>query len=435
MNMLTVPASLRLAGTALLASLLCVPSELKLKESDHKAFSRLVGSYFTALDEEKGIMEAMQDVLDQIATKEKSLKGTKLLAAVPDWEQIFRLVTEARLQETLKKKGEVAAQKVKADIELNLAYCVPKKPAKGALPLVLIACDSGEDPSAHLNTYWNDPAIREGAVLVALDLGKDTQSWGAFGDRSAPGGPYQLMTALSLVSREFPIDSNRRLLVGSGKAFAAVEATATSFPHIFAGVIGIGDVASAAPANLENFRTVPTLLVKCGVDAGGEAAIPDEAPKVAEGAQAIEKKIGELGFGNCTVNVMATPAAVWEWIGKTPRMAYPTHVTFAPKTDNARVLHWLSLVGFQAMEEPKIDAKIDKATNTITIEAQKIAELVIWLNDELVDLDKPVKFVINGTTEERVLERNATEMVKNQYFGGDWGRVFTAFANQEVPVK
>lgn len=432
MNMLTVPASLRLAGTALLASLLFA-SDLKLKENDHKAFGRLVGSYFTALDEEKGIMESMQKVLDQIASKEKSLKGEKLLAAVSDWEQIFRLVTEERLQTTLKKKGDVEAKKVKADIELTLAYCVPKKPAKGALPLVLIACDSGEDPSTHLNTYWNDPAIREGAVLVALDLGKDTGSWGVFGDRSAPGGPYQLMTALSLASREFPIDSNRRVLVGSGKAFAAVEATATSFPHIFAGVIGIGDVASGAPANLENFRTVPTLLVKCGV--AGEAAAPDEAPKVAEGAQAIEKKIGELGFGNCTVDVLATPAAVWEWIGKTPRIAYPTHISFAPKTDNARMLHWLSLVGFQAVEEPMIDAKVDKATNTITIEAQKFAELVIWLNDELVDLDKPVRFVINGTTEERVLERNATEMVKNQYYGGDWGRVFTAFANQEVPVK
>ena len=48
------------------------------------------------------------------------------------------------------------------------------------------------------------------------------------------------------------------------------------------------------------------------------------------------------------------------------------------------------------------------------------------------DLDKPVKFVVNGTPHERTLERNAPEMIKNQYFGGDWGRVFTVLVNQDL---
>lgn len=420
MTMLTVTAPLRLAGPALLLALLTPPADLKLRENDHKAFGKLVSAYYTAVSEEKGIMESMQKVLDQIQAKEKSLKGQKLLAAVDDWEEIFRLASEDRLQPTLKKKGEPAAQKSKADtgIEVKFAYCVPKKPAKGALPLLLIACDSGEDPLAHLNTHWSDPALRESVVLMAVDLGKDTQSWGVFGDPSSPGGPYQLMSALGLISKEFSIDCDRRFLVGSGKGFAAAESTATSFPQLFAGVIGLGDVASSNPEYLENFRTLPTLLVKGG-----------------EGAKAIETKIGELGFGNCTGNAEGTPAAIWEWIGKNPRDSYPAHLTFAPKADRALQLHWLSMVGLQTSEGPRIEAKFDRETNTITVDAQKISDLVIRLNDQMVDLDKAVKFVVNGTTEERVLERNATEMVKNQYTFADWGRVFTAVYTIEVPTK
>jgi hypothetical protein len=414
MTMLKAAVALPLAGV--LFALPALSGELKLKESDHKNLSKQVSAYFSAMIEEKGINDALQKVMEQIAATEKRLKGQKLLAAVGDWEQVFRLATEERLKETLKKKGEVAEQKVQANnIELSFAYCVPKKPAKGPLPLVLIACDNGETPSANLNAFWTDPTIRESAVLMAIDLGKEAESWGMFGSPTSPGGGFRLMTALGQIQREFSVDCNRRYLVGSGKGFGAVEATATSYPHVFAGVIGIGDVAVADAGNLENFRTLPTLLIKGG-----------------DGAKAIEAKLKELGYENCTLEAEGSAVQAWDWMIKNTRKAYPDHITFVPKRDNDRAVHWLSLSGFQASESPRIDAKADKATNTVTIESQKISDLLIYLNDELVDLDKPVKFIVNGTQHERTLERNAPEMIKNQYFGGDWGRVFSVLVNQDL---
>lgn len=412
--------SFSLLGCTLLLSLPFASGELKLKDSDHVLLSRKVGAYFTAVREEKGIFQSLQVVVDQIeATEKAKLKGGKLLAAVADWEQVFRLVNEDLLVTTLKKRGEVATAKLKSDdLEVNLAYCVPKKAPKGALPLILIACDGAESPSNHLNSFWSDQGIRDAAILVAIDLGKDTQSWGMFGSPSAPGGAYQVMTALGLIQREFPVDCNRRFLVGSGKGFAAVEATAASYPQVFAGVIGIGDVAMVDAGNLENFRTLPTLLVKGG-----------------EGAKAIGARLDENGFANCTQEPEGTGAQAWEWMGRNSRLSYPPHVTFAPKNDNARTAHWLSLLGFQSAENPRVDAKVDRTSNTVTIDAQKIADVVIFLNDELVDLDKPVRFVINGATHERTVERNAPEMIKNQYNWGDWGRVFTASVSQSVPPK
>ncbi len=418
MNMLNAFTPLRMAGLTLLCALATVPGEVRLKEADHKKVADLVDAYFTAMNDEKGILEALQKVIDQIPVYDKKLKGTKFLASIGDWEQVFRLVSEERAKVvTLKKRGEVAEAKLKADFEISLAYSLPKK-AKGSLPLILIACDSGEKPAAHLDTYWNDPALREGAALVALDLGGAADSYGIFGDSSAPGGALQITTAMSLLQRELAVDCNRRYLVGSGKGFAAVEATASSYPQFFAGLIGIGDVAATDVGDLENFRALPTLFLHGG-----------------EGAKAMEAKAGEYGYGNCTLEAEGGAAKAWEWIGKNPRSAYPAHMTFAPKRDNAKFLHWITISGFQSAESPRIEAKAERESNTITIEADKIAQLVVYLNDELVDLEKPVRFSVNGTIHEQTVVRNAPDMIKNQYFGGDWGRVFTGIVSLDVPAK
>jgi poly(3-hydroxybutyrate) depolymerase len=385
----TLPLRLTLLAVLGLAA---GPGELKLKATDHKKFGELVSTYFNAMDEQKDIQAKLQDVLDQIEATEKRLKNPKLLASVEDWEEVFRLVTADRLKGDLKtKKNEVASIKTKHPngFDVQFSYFIPKAydPRKGGpMPLVLTVPDAGEDPTAHLNTHFSDAALRAGAILIAVQMGTDTSVWGTFGSKDAPGGVISVMNALGIASREFALDLNRVFLAGAGQGYAAAEATAASYPHLFAGLIGLGDVTSANGANLGNFRNTPTLLVQ-GKD----------------GAKAIEAKIGELGFGNCTALPEGGPADLWPWVGKNKRTAYPAQITFSPVSDYAKRAHWISLEGLQVSENPRVEAKADRETNTITVDAQKVADIIIYLNDSLVDMDKPVRFVINGSAQEQTV--------------------------------
>jgi len=425
MNLMSSLSVLPLVGLAALVSLAPAQDqsarEPQLRESDHKKYGKLVGDYFEALDEEKDINETMQKILDEIEKSEKRMKGASMLAAVADWEQIFRLATEDRLKGDLKKRGAVTETRLKSpriQSDISIAYRTPKRAPKEALPLILIACDSGESPAAHIEKHWNDETLQEAAYLVAIDLGSDTDSWGVFGSPEAPGGPWILMTALGLLQQEFPVDTNKTFLVGSGRGFVAALATAAVFPQVFAGLIGVGEVAVADKTPMANLRTVPSLLLGGG-----------------DGAKAIEAKAGELGYANCIIDPEGGVARAWEWIGATSRDAYPAQLTYSPPNDYARTVHWLSLGGFQSAEGPKVEATIDREKNTVTIQAEKVADLVVYLNDALVKLDEPVSFVVNGTMHEQVVTRNAPEMVRRQYQTGDWGRVFTAYVQLDVPAK
>ena len=115
---------------------------------------------------------------------------------------------------------------------------------------------------------------------------------------------------------------------------------------------------------------------------------------------------------------------------------FRTNAAGAIKDDALRKVHWLFLDGMQAAENPHVEAKADKATNTITIDATKIGQVLVYLNDEIVDLEKPIKFVVNGVVHEQTVARSAPEMMR-RFYGDpwDWGRVFTASVSLDVTSK
>ena len=59
--------------------------------------------------------------------------------------------------------------------------------------------------------------------------------------------------------------------------------------------------------------------------------------------------------------------------------------------------HWVNVN--EAEPESSMTVAVDRATNTVRVDADGITDVAIFLNDRVVDLSRPVAFVLNGREE------------------------------------
>jgi len=89
-----------------------------------------------------------------------------------------------------------------------------------------------------------------------------------------------------------------------------------------------------------------------------------------------------------------------------------------------------------AQGSPYLKAKVDRATNTITVEGEGVPKFVVYFNDVLLDLDKPVKVIANGIPNERTVPRSlqrTLDLVLNSR--SDPGKFYVASMEFDLPPK
>jgi hypothetical protein len=128
-------------------------------------------------------------------------------------------------------------------------------------------------------------------------------------------------------------------------------------------------------------------------------------------------------------------ADVWAWIKEQKRASYPAELAFVPSSAYTRTSYWISVEGVDVDGGAKLNARADREANTIDIQAEGIESLRIYFNDRLVDMDRPVRVVINGVASEALVARNAKTMLDLVYQSGDWGRVFANMQPYDVKGK
>ncbi|MEW6072288.1 MAG: hypothetical protein AB1726_06770 [Planctomycetota bacterium] len=414
--------SLPTLSLASLVALAAPPApDVAWKATDHKAIAEDVAAYWDARDEKKGISDALEKLEKSLQRIEKKYAAQPLLTCVEDWEAVFcaaSLLGSAKQANDANKKaklGKVYEETLESDDRSSsLALSFPKsyKATGPPLPLVLLIPDAGKKPKVHLDESWTDAAGRENAILAAVEMPADPACWGKM-ELSEPSGVSAVMTAFGLMTKYYAVDLDRVFLAGTGPGITAALATAASYPHCFAGVVGRGDAPEWSPVT--NFSIVPTLFVSGGTFATAFA----EARKAA-------------GNENCTVLNGGTEADIWAWMAARPREAYPSALEFVPYTPYGAVCSWIMTAGFEVGQGPKVTAKADRAANTITVTAENVVSVHLLLNDRLADLGKVVKVVINGETRELLPERNRRSMIDRCFDWGDWGRVFTVTQSFDV---
>ena len=269
---------------------------------------------------------------------------------------------------------------------LSFAFRLPKGyDADQAWPLILSLPSGEESPAAHLRSHWVDRDVLDGAILVCPELAGESADWSQVMVAGRPGGLARALTCLRLMTERFSVDDDRVFVAGRGESVSAAVALGDHAPQRFAGVIGrSGDAGDLAP---DNFLNLPTYFASGGAEARAFLASSEA-----------------LGHGHCTVEAAADEAAIWDWMGQQQRNAYPENVRVVVGTPFPSRVSWLRLASI----DPKANAKasIDREAGVVRIEAPGVSYVTLYLNDRLVDLDRPLTVHCNGLRHQVQVQRN-----------------------------
>jgi hypothetical protein len=360
-------------------------------------------------------------------------KDTKNLA-LKNAEFWTEAIQEGRFSDPAKKKLGQKNKVVAEELEVGLkdgktvktkmwyrggAMVSGSKPA----PLVVSVLDKDTDPQNYLSTAWGDAKTEYGKdwVLVAVVEG-DTFP--------CSKDSHVLVYPFKRILDHFNIDSNRWYVEGVGAAADGVQIAATEYmSNRLAGLILRGP---AKAVTNECSTLYPTLVVR------GKTSDPAKA--VFEAYKKIDEK------NNAEVVVDDLPAVVQPndginaWLGQHARRAMPASwpwVTTITETDGEP---WTGCVMIGAPgkrgEKTKLTVKYVRDTNSVDVQCENLGEFNVYLNDDLLDLDKEVTVFVNGElNSKKRVDRRLIDAIELADRTGEYGRIFTASLRCVVKTK
>ncbi|MCB9916536.1 MAG: hypothetical protein H6828_15530 [Planctomycetes bacterium] len=400
-------------------------AETALKDADHQKAGKLIDDCIQAFVNRSGLREAEAELRDTLDKKwKKPAKDRDVLSLVEDLQaSVYYSRNYSKAKGV--KKGKVN------EFELELPYYgkytakyelwAPNKYAAkdGPYPLLICIPGASESPAEHIEKRWGSSAVRESAIIVSMHMPSNEALWAGLGVKGEPdkvGGIGLLLSVFGDVRDRYAIDNDRVFLVGEGAGGVdAAMRIANSFPDRFAGIVGIaGDAPELA---VDNFANLPVLLA----GGGAKATAFDEAAKAAE-YQTVQLSPG------------AKEEDIWGWMQAHPRRDFPERVVLLAGTPFPNKAYWLEMPPRGEGSTSRIDAKVDRASNTLTIEAKGVTNVTVYFNDLMLDLDQPVKVMLNGRESMVEIPRNFSSLMQQIYkSGSDPGKVFTALKDFDIP--
>lgn len=349
-------------------------------------------------------------------------------------------------------------------LKLAYSYRLPKDYTHDrAWPLVLCfhdAMDKG-DGKSYLKKVWEqDRAAKELAdqfILVAPHIGEKSLGGrvksGSRGD-SAKQFRFDWFTtehAMAMIKplvamrTNYNVDPSRIYVSGTGQgAEMAVQLGALYGVETFAAVVA----RHGQPRDLkyvEGLKDVPTLfLYREGgdYDKGDRAAYWDKIKSTAKASGVdtvtIEKvgamkKLGRKQMaGQKTDPLLDAQGRVASFLAEQAQPRYPTKLRIV--TDNRAFLKKsfvrLTKLDMQPGKFIEAEVAVDREKNVIDVKGEDFYGLTLFLNDDILDLDRPIEVVVNGEMVLRKqVQRSLAEMLRfmrNPFLGRVWSAVLTA---------
>jgi len=389
-----------------------------LKDADLGGVAKQFSALFEAYDKGEGAYKVEESLQKELQKAAKKLGGDgkdiEAMLAHP-WSMARALWLgsgyEAKASKQRKDFGKITEQD--AGQGVKFALWVPNKynPKGEGYPLLFCIADEGRKPETHIMEDWVDGAIRDNTLIVSPIMPGNSGDW------LGEAGMKAVMLTLRAARENYAIDFNRIYIGGRGRGVETAHMVAQRFPDQFAGVFGwAGD--AHGDVDVRNFRNLPCYFA----GAGPKATAFQEAAKKAK-------------IESVTLQPDGKAADIWSWTQSVRRNPYPTSVSLVQRDLFPTNGYWVRIARVDA-DGVSLDATVDRATNTITLEGVGLDGAEVFLNDALVDLTKPITVIANGEETRFSETRKFSQSLELVKLGrNDAGRYFVATKVVRLPAR
>lgn len=374
----------------------------------------------------------LKNYLKNVLAKNYKL-DSECMTAAADWARVFSeyLAIKAEYKKGNTTLGAEQSATLREEPKNPYTRRVPKTydPAKRAYPLLLVIQDKGKSSKLAFGDELKSAVLLDGEgealghIVVVVDIPEAL--W---------NDPEKLILAAWKPAVEvrsiFRVDVNRIHIAGLGAGATVAASLAERLKNVFASVtFKGGDPGNTHPDNISN-----TGVLVVGDASGYAREVVDEAGG----------KVKWLDRAK-SIGIDLTSKEEWKadefaaFLARRVRDPYPTRVRLAQRIERpVAPAGWIK-VEPDRTKDARLDATVDRASNTINIQCDGIARYFLFLSDAVVDLSKPVIIKTNDQERKESLPPSL-ETLKTCFFdnyrGTDMGQIFTSVPRAiDVPRK
>jgi len=196
------------------------------------------------------------------------------------------------------------------------------------------------------------------------------------------------------MKRMFNIDTNQVYLLGYSMGGYGTWSIGTAHADLFAAISPMeGAVNNYSPGTIANLKNTPIWIFHGAKDM---RVPPDADRKAAEILEELKKKYGPYDYvydedkNTGHTNPPNLPN-IWKWMFARKRDPLPKFVIWEPSRSYKNTFYWLKIDS--PYSGTRIEAKIEG--NKISLQTH-IPGLTVFLNEKMVNLDKPVVLEVEG---------------------------------------
>jgi len=235
-------------------------------------------------------------------------------------------------------------------------------------------------------------------------------------------GELDVIHVFQLLVRQYPIDPDRVFLFGYSMGAMGAFTVGAHFPDVWAGIVSISgradyylwkdlDRSKVEPykrhlidmefgaSMLGNYRNLPVLMYHGGADTLIKLEQSRQLHMKLKGLGA-DVTLHELpGEDHWIMSSVMLDDAVFKWMAKRKRNAWPAEVDFTTYTIKYRQSYWVTVLEMVRWGDPiNVHAKFNRDKSMLEVKTKNVASLRLNLSKELIGEAPKLTVRINGKT-------------------------------------